>query len=171
MRSFFMKSERINFGVWNSEDIELARRLWGNRQVTQYISAKGYFDDNEIDQRLNKEINNGKVYNVQYWPIFMATSGEFIGCCGLRPYDEKNNIYELGIHLLPEFWGQGLASEAVQKVVKYAFEELKVNNLFAGHNPKNISSRRMLEKNGFHFVREEFYEPTGLMHPSYLYKN
>ena len=41
MRKYFLESERISFGVWDSSDIELARKLWGNKQVTQYISGKG----------------------------------------------------------------------------------------------------------------------------------
>lgn len=35
-------------------------------------------------------------------------------------------------------------------------------NLFAGHNPKNIGSEKVLKKLGFH-------SPTRLEHPSYLY--
>ena len=34
------------------------------------------------------------------------------------------------------------------RYIEYAFKEMNVNNLFAGHNPKNISSKKMLEKVG-----------------------
>ena len=47
---------------------------------------------------------------------------------------------------------------------------MKVDNLFAGHNPKNSASKKLLTKIGFKFIRDEYYAPTGLMHPSYLYK-
>ena len=170
MRKYFLESERIGFGVWNSTDLELAQKLWGNRQVTEYISGKGFFSEKEITERLIKEIRNQEQYKVQYWPIFMKDTKEFIGCCGLRPYDLEKNIYEIGIHILPQYWGKGIASEALKSVIEYAFKELKVENLFAGHNPKNSASKKLLTKVGFQFVREEYYEPTGLMHPSYLYK-
>lgn len=100
----------------------------------------------------------------------MKDTDEFIGCCGLRPYDLEKNIYEIGIHILPQYWGKGIGGEALNTAIQYAFKELKVKNLFAGHNPKNSASKKLLTKVGFQFIGEEYYEPTGLMHPSYLYK-
>ena len=77
----------------------------------------------------------------------------------------------MGVHLRPEYWGQGLAQEAGRAVINLAFETLAVKSLFAGHHPENTASRRLIEKLGFHFTHEEFYPPTGLNHPSYLLAN
>lgn len=118
---------------------------------------------------MNKEISTEEEHKVQYWPIFELESDELVGCCGLRPYAE--NEYEIGFHLRPKFWGKGYASEAANAVIDYAFTVLKAKKLFAGHNPKNIVSRKVLSKLGFIYVRDEFYAPTGLYHPSYELKN
>lgn len=83
-------------------------------------------------------------------------------------YQKKK--YMKQVHLLPNYWGKGYATEALNKVICHAFETLKVKNLFAGHNPNNIKSKKMLEKLGFNFIGAEYYIPTGLQHPSYLYK-
>ena len=40
-------------------------------------------------------------------------------------------------------------------------------SVFAGHNPHNTASPKLLEKLGFSPIGEEFYPPTGLYHPSY----
>ena len=53
-------------------------------------------------------------------------------------------------------------------MIKYAFETLNKEKLFAGHNPKNEASRKTLKKLGFIYTHDEFYAPTGLMHPSYI---
>jgi [ribosomal protein S5]-alanine N-acetyltransferase len=53
-------------------------------------------------------------------------------------------------------------------VMRYAFHPLGVKALFAGHNPGNAASRRVLEKLGFRYTHDEYYPPTGLDHPSYL---
>lgn len=108
------------------------------------------------------------MYHVEYWPIFEATVSKFIGCCGLRPHKEKE--YEVGFHLLPEFWGQGYASEAAAAVIRYAFAVLGAEKLFAGHNPQNVRSQKLLKELGFTYIGDEFYEPTGLDHPSYELK-
>ncbi len=168
-RDFFLKTNRIGFSKWVQSDLELAKLLWGNPEVTRYICAGGVFSTDDIVDRMKLEILNESLYQVQYWPIFELTTNDFIGCCGLRPY--KTNEYEIGFHLRPEFWGQGYAAEAANAVIEYAFAVLKAKKLFAGHNPDNYKSRQLLNKLGFVYTGDEFYEPTGLYHPSYELKN
>lgn len=164
-RDYFMTTERIGFSEWQEVDIKLAELLWGEPDVTKFICSSGKFSEEDIADRLKKEINNGTQFHVQYWPIFERTSGELIGCCGLRPYSEKE--YELGFHLRQKFWQQGYAVESATAVIEYAFTVLKAKRLFAGHNPRNIASAKVLGKLGFTYIGDEFYEPTGLYHPSY----
>jgi [ribosomal protein S5]-alanine N-acetyltransferase len=52
-------------------------------------------------------------------------------------------------------------------VIEHAFATLKPTALVAGHNPRNHASRRVLEKLGFTYVRDEPFAGTGLMHPLY----
>jgi [ribosomal protein S5]-alanine N-acetyltransferase len=105
---------------------------------------------------------------VQDWPIFLLENDQHDGCAGLRPYRVDEGVYELGFHIRTAYWGQGIAQEAALAVVKFGFETLGAKALFAGHHPDNGASRRVLAKLGFRFTQEEFYPPTGLMHPSYL---
>jgi RimJ/RimL family protein N-acetyltransferase len=171
MREYFLKTERLGFSKWTANDTELAFGLWGDPEVTKLICASGAFTDQEVRDRLATEIRNGEVYGVQYWPIFELTTGRHAGCCGLRPYDLPNGVYELGFHLRRAVWGQGYAVEAALAVIKYAFDTLDAKGLFAGHNPKNVASRKiLLEKLGFAYVGDVFYPPTGLNHPSYSYR-
>jgi len=144
----------------------LAHQLWANAEVTSLIG--GPFADEQIGQRLDREIASMNASGVQYWPIFLLENDQHAGCAGLRPYRLDQKIYELGFHLLPEFWGRGLAQEAGRAVISYGFEKLGAEALFAGHHPANSASSRVLAKLGFEFTHEEFYPPTGLEHPSYL---
>ena len=165
MREFFMKTNRIGFSRWTDEDIDLAVSLWGNPDVTQFICTTGVFSPEDISARLNKEIENDRQFGIQYWPVFELATGELIGCCGLRPYSD--GIYEIGFHLRPQFWRKGFAVEAAAAAINYAFNKLLADGLFAGHNPKNIASSKVLAKLNFKYLRDEFYAPTGLYHPSY----
>jgi RimJ/RimL family protein N-acetyltransferase len=125
----------------------------------------------QVEQRLRKEIETYNNFSVQYWPIYFKQTDKNIGCCGLRPYDLDNNIYEMGVHLKEDHFGNGFGAEACSAVIKYAFDTLKVKALFAGHNPKNVVSAKLLKKLGFKYTHDEFYAPTGLNHPSYLMTN
>lgn len=163
--SYFLKSSRLGFRTWSMEDVSLAVKLWGNAEVTHTFG--GPFSEPQILERLAREIASQLAYKLQYWPIFLLAGYEFAGCCGLRPYQTGKQIFELGYHLLPQFWGKGLATEAAQTVVSYAFGTLALKGLFAGHQPGNTASARVLEKLGFRYTHDEIYPPTGELHPSY----
>lgn len=167
---YFLHTQRLGLRTWSEDDFELAVALWGDFEVTKLFDARGPLSREQVKERLLKEISTQKEFGVQYWPIFLLENVEHIGACGLRPYDMENNILETGFHIRSNQWGKGYATEAARGVIEYAFEELKVNGLFAGHNPKNEASRYLLHKLGFHYTHDEFYEPTGLQHPSYLMK-
>ena len=165
---YFLTSKRLGFREWSDRDFDFAIKLWGNPEVTKFIDARGKLTEKEVKTLLSNEIENQKNYGVQYWPIFLLDTHEFIGCCGLRPYDLANNVYEIGAHILPKHWRNGYALEAARTVIDFGFNTMKCSALFSGHNPNNTASKKLLEKLGFTYIRDEYYPPTGLNHPSYL---
>ena len=164
-RAYFLKTERTVFSLWDEQDLDLATQLWGDGDVTRWICATGRFSQADIAARLKTEVENGERVGLQYWPVFHKETGDLIGCCGLRPRAEDE--YEIGFHLRPAYWRQGYAVEAARAVINYAFSTLEAKKLFAGHNPNNVGSSRVLAKLGFRYIGDEFYTPTGLNHPSY----
>lgn len=166
MKDFFLNTVRLGFSTWSENDLTDAMGLWGNEAVTKYITGK--MSEEQVAQRLKKEIENYNNYGIQYWPVYLIETDENIGCCGLRPYNPKDKTLEMGIHLKDQYWGQGLAQEACGAVINYAFNTLGIYALFAGHNPKNEASAKLLKRLGFTYMSDEFYPPTGLYHPSYL---
>lgn len=171
LKEFFIETERINFSYWTDEDFALAKQLWGEEDVTKYICSAGKFSDREISERLTLEVKNGHDCGVQYWPFFEWETGELVGCCGLRPFKMEIDTYEIGVHMRKKYWGKGYASEAIKAVLDYAFTKLNVRKIFAGHHPQNNASRKLLSRLGFKYIDDNFYEPTGLYHPSYELKN
>ena len=163
---YFLKSSRLGFRNWSKDDIDLAIELWGDPAVTKHLG--GPFSSGVAHKRLYLEMAILRSHTVQYWPIFLLESGEFIGCAGLRPYTPSEKIYEIGFHIKPAHWRKGYATEAAKTVIDYAFNQLSAKALFAGHHPENIVSKNLLEKLGFSYAYDEYYEPTKLQHPSYL---
>jgi ribosomal-protein-alanine N-acetyltransferase len=162
---YFLRTRRLGFRPWTEADLDLAVGLWGDEDVTHFIG--GPFSIDQIRERLAREMANLHTYRVQYWPIFLLDRGEFVGCCGLRPYGDERSVYEIGFHLRRAYWGQGLAVEAAWAVMGYAFDQLETTELSAGHHPANMASRRVVGKLGFRYVYDEIYPPTGLQHPTY----
>lgn len=170
MTKYFLGTKRIGFSHWTSEDFELAMKLWGDPEVAHFICSKGVFTEEEIKNRIKLEIENYEKYGVQYFPIFELDSGDLIGCCGLRPYKEQKDIFEIGFHLRKQYWKRGLAFEAATAIINYSFSVLNVKELKAGHHPMNTASKKLLQRLGFQYEADNYYEPTGLYHPSYCLK-
>jgi RimJ/RimL family protein N-acetyltransferase len=77
--------------------------------------------------------------------------GELVGAVGLE-LDQENRQAELGYWIGKPYWGRGLATEAARAVLRYGFEDLRLNRVHANHFLHNASSGRVLEKIGM--VRE-----------------
>jgi [ribosomal protein S5]-alanine N-acetyltransferase len=75
-------------------------------------------------------------------------SGELIGSIGLY-INSKHQHAELGYWIGRDYWSNGYCSEAVAGMVKYAFENLSLNKLFAYFLNRNQASGKVLLKNGF----------------------
>jgi ribosomal-protein-alanine N-acetyltransferase len=161
----FLKSQRLGFRCWNEDDLPLAMQLWGDPEMTTFTG--GPLTPQGVHARLADEILRVKERGIQYWPVFLLEDDTHVGCAGLRPYDEKQQVYELGYYVRRAFWGQGLAKEAAKAVVGHAFGTLGFEALFAGHDPLNEASRRVLLSVGFSSAGWEVYPPTGILEPTY----
>lgn len=78
---------------------------------------------------------------------------KLIGAVGLH-LDVAHHKAEVGYWLGKSFWNRGYVSEALQAVLKFGFEELKLNKIYASHFLHNPASGKVLEKNGFVFEAE-----------------
>lgn len=63
--------------------------------------------------------------------------------------DIERKSSEVGYWLGEDHWGKGIASSALEGIVKFAFDELKLERIFAVPLENNTASRRVLEKNDF----------------------
>jgi ribosomal-protein-alanine N-acetyltransferase len=67
-----------------------------------------------------------------------------IGCAGLRDIDPEHVQAELGFWIGREWWGKGYASEAAAEVLRFGFEDLGLNRIYAHHMARNPAAGRVL---------------------------
>ncbi len=80
-----------------------------------------------------------------------------VGVLGL--FQDKDPVPETGYWIGREFWGRGLATEALEGALVWASKRWKRRALVAGHFTDNPASGRVMEKAGFLYtgeVREDF---------------
>jgi len=54
----------------------------------------------------------------------------------------------MGYWIGKSYWGKGYCTEAARRLIKYGFEELKLNRIFAHFMTGNPASGRVMEKAG-----------------------
>jgi ribosomal-protein-alanine N-acetyltransferase len=80
-------------------------------------------------------------------------AGALAGFCGFRYIDDSPDI-ELLYGLLPDYWGQGLATEAARAVLEYGFDAVQFRRIYARTDVPNRASVRVMERLGMKFERE-----------------
>lgn len=76
--------------------------------------------------------------------------GKAIGSIGVfRQQNIHRRTAELGYYIAEEYWGKGIATQAVNKICDYVFQNSDILRIFAEPFSKNIASCRVLEKAGF----------------------
>lgn len=81
--------------------------------------------------------------------IALRATGELIGSCGVRRENVDALAADIGYELNPDHWGQGYATEAVGRLVAFAFDEVGITELTARVVDTNERSLRVLERLGF----------------------
>jgi RimJ/RimL family protein N-acetyltransferase len=77
---------------------------------------------------------------------------QVIGFAGLRIFAEQARV-ELLYALRPAWWGRGLATEAARAVLEHGFAT-GLQEIWAGADPPNSASFRVMERLGMTFVEE-----------------
>lgn len=105
------------------------------------------------------------------WGITLKDSGNVIGSCGFLNMKSKHYRAEVGFELSKDYWGKGIANEALEAVVKVGFQHFQLERIEALIEPENVPSQKLVERQGF--IREgllRHYEFTcGKFDDLYIY--
>jgi ribosomal-protein-alanine N-acetyltransferase len=136
-------------------------RLRSNAETMKYIPrplAQTIDDALTHVALIESKIENNEGIN---WAITLKDNPDFIGLIGNFRILPEHYRAEIGYMLLPEFQGKGLISEAIDAVVQYGFNVMKLHSIEAVIDPGNGASAKVLEKNQFekeaHLKENEFY--------------
>jgi [ribosomal protein S5]-alanine N-acetyltransferase len=106
-----------------------------------------------------------------WWALEAKDDGKMIGRCQLDAYDPDDARAELSYALHQRYWQRGYTSEAVERIMRYGFDDLKLNRIGATVFPDNVGSTRILEKQGM--IREgclrQYRATRGVPEDVYLY--
>lgn len=82
------------------------------------------------------------------WGIVLAEKDRLIGTCRIFDISPDENSCEVSYLIHPAVQRRNIASEAVRRLIEYAFEDLKLSKVYARCAAENIGSERVMQKCG-----------------------
>jgi ribosomal-protein-alanine N-acetyltransferase len=99
------------------------------------------------------------------WIITMKGDGRPIGSLGYYKWSPSAGYQaEMGYDLAKEHWGKGIMTEAMNAVIDFGFERMKLNRIEAYVMPRNRRSAKMVRNLGFRregLLRERLFDEFG----------
>lgn len=147
-----LKTDRLILRPWQQTDLDDLyeyARVDGVGQMAGWLPHQSMETSQTI---LNSFVDQKKTFALEF-------CGKVIGSLGIENYKEANhpeldNLQgrEIGYVLSKDYWGQGLMPEAVKAVIRYLFEEVKLDFVMCAHFQWNHQSARVIEKCGFQYL-------------------
>ena len=107
------------------------------------------FSDQEVTDWLNNNLRRYQEDGYGLWALIRKSDGQFIGQCGLTNQNFNGQpVVEIGYLLQRDYWHQGYATEAAQGAKQYAFDTLRVPEVWSIIRDNNFASMNVAIRNG-----------------------
>ena len=145
---------------------DLEKLLRDARVAATLLSAGIVPTKAEVAANLVAKQGHWERHGFGLWTLYDRVDGSFVGRGGLQHTNATGeNEVEAGWAIVPERWGQGLATELALAAVGVGLGPLGLPSVIAYTLPENTASRRVMEKAGFAYERE--IDWVGLKHVLY----
>lgn len=151
------ETEHLKIRKFEMED---AKRLYENHleeEVKKWIPNESYSDLEETREAIKFYID---CVNNKHLPYVLAVelkeTGELIGDTGVNEVEGNSAEVEIGYGICRKYRGKGYATELVKAMTEFITEAFQIKSLYGRVMHGNNASVKVLEKNGYEFVKEEF---------------
>lgn len=113
------------------------------------ISIPHPYPDGEAERYIRKQLSEHEAGHAFSFVIERKPEMVFSGMIEIRDIEQAHSQGELSFWLTADVWGKGYMSEALKPILRFGFEDLNLNRLYAYHMVRNPGSGKVLQKNGF----------------------
>ena len=153
-------TERLIIRDLNINDLENHHEILSDNKVMYYLQDIKTNSIEESKENLLQAINdiNSKDRRFYFFLIENKNTKEFIGEIGYTVTNDTiyGKLVHLGYFIKEKYWNNGFTTEALKRVIEFAFEENNVYRISTGCVKENISSEKVMQKNGF--IKEAEYK-------------
>lgn len=168
-----LETSRLMLRDIRMEDIqEYYERLFGDGDVAKYMLFDPHQDIGESYQSIQKILEQYAQGRFYRWGIALKEDDSLIGVIQLLRFDEETNTCSFAYMLGRDYWNQGYATEALSKVVSFAFDEMEIQRIVVDHVAENGASGAVMRKVGMKHIGTERggFVKHGLVHDLEVYE-
>jgi ribosomal-protein-alanine N-acetyltransferase len=144
-----LETRRLLLREFSNEDLGVIFDLRSSDRVGQFIARQPASTIEEAQEVIDKIHRTYAEKQSVSWATVIKATGILAGGFGLYRFDHDNHRAEIGGEMLPAYWGQRLAIEAVDAVLNYGFEVIGLHSIEARIWPENKSVVNLLKFFGF----------------------
>jgi [ribosomal protein S5]-alanine N-acetyltransferase len=152
-------TETLLLRFLSDADLPAAFDIFSHPEVMRYWSYPPWTDRSQARQWLEKVQEGYSTRTDLQLGIERRADGVLVGTCTLFQFHTASRRAEIGYVLGRPYWGSGYMHNALQALLRYAFQTLDLNRLEADIDPRNLASARTLERLGFQkegYLRERW---------------
>lgn len=141
-------------------DLNDAAKLYENhleKEMKKWIPNESYADISEAQDAIGFYVDCVDHHQLPYvLAIELKETGELIGDTGVNEVDGRPQEVEIGYSICKKYSGKGYATEVVGAMTDYIIKTFGIHVLYGRVMHGNDASVRVMEKNGYVFIEEEF---------------
>lgn len=145
-----LESEHLVLRPLTLEDVSFIYHHYTDPAVLRFlVNYAPIANLNEARQMVESYLNpSGKTFN--RWGIHSLRDNILIGTCGFTGWRRSSYRAEFDYDLSPQYWGQGLMTEALQTLLHFGFFEMLLNRVEAAVAMNHTRCIHLLHKLGFY---------------------
>jgi ribosomal-protein-alanine N-acetyltransferase len=151
-----IETDRLLLRMFSHADLDDLARIYADPDVMRYLSGHPLTRD-ESAGWLEYFISGWEQYGFGWWALVLKENKKLIGHCGLQFIHVTPEV-EVTYGLAKEYWRKGLASESARACLRYGFEGLRLDRIYALADPGNTGSHRVMERVGMRYDKTEYYK-------------
>lgn len=144
-----LETERLVLRKLRHEDAEMRREMRSDPEHVRYLLVRGAPTVEEARASLGRLLRDMTMGGSKGWAIVKRGGDEVIGQVGLVRIDAADLRASLVYEVRRSEWGAGYGREAVARVVRFGFDEMRLHRIQAEIDPRNLRSRRLVASLGF----------------------
>ena len=164
-----LETERMTLKNISAEDREFILSQFSNDDINHYLfDAEPIKSLEEADEIIGFYLQP-EPRGHHRWILINKTGGGKMGTCGFHGFNQKEYSIEMGYDLQKEFWGKGYMVEALEAIIMFAKESMKIKAIHACIYIRNEKSIKLVRKLDFVLTgtRNETFRGKDYLHNVY----